>query len=120
MNKFKTKNGYTAYTNLMTIVLPDNASRYMLRQWWNGYIEIPKKYIDIFEKDKDKISDMFDVHGGVTFNDYETWTGNELYLVGFDCNHLDDINNIKDENFVIEQLEYLSEQIDDYIKRNKP
>lgn len=46
---------------------------------WNGYVELPKDH-PYYGKYYDDMDNNIDVHGGITYSDYNGW-------VGFDCAH---------------------------------
>lgn len=54
-----------------------------------GYVVIPKSH-PWHGKDYDEIDDKVQVHGGITYGQFEKDYGNE-YRIGFDCAHLGDL-----------------------------
>lgn len=55
----------------------------------NGYCILPKEHLLHGESDFKKFHD-FDVHGGITFNDFDNFEPYE-FMIGFDCAHAGDI-----------------------------
>jgi hypothetical protein len=58
----------------------------------------------------DAPENVLEVHGGVTFSGRLSHCAHD-YLYGFDCNHLVDEANPKDEEFVVKECEKLARQI---------
>lgn len=89
------------------------------RSWINGYVEIPKNHslYKIMYYD-DKFPNL-KVHGGVTFSgklkiddeSLELTTETDNWFIGFDTNHFTDNILIHDENYVLNQIKQLVEQI---------
>lgn len=65
------------------IIRPVEASPYIDRGLFNGYVAVPKGH-PWFGVDYDSI--WADVHGGLTYGEME----GDLYVVGFDTAHCDD------------------------------
>lgn len=56
--------------------------------WGNGYVILPKDH-PFYGVHYDEINSFVEVHGGLTYSDYEE-NGHNGWCVGFDTNHLGD------------------------------
>lgn len=78
------------------------------REWWLcGYIVLPKGHA-FNSYSYDDISEFVDVHGGFTYaetGEYSTW------VIGFDCNHVNDGDTENTEEFVISEIEKAIDQM---------
>ena len=74
-----------------------------------GYVAIPTEH-PLHGKDYscDDIATLH-VHGGVTFADWGDWPN--VWLIGFDTNHMFDRGNHPGEDYAINQTKILAEQI---------
>ena len=74
--------------------------------WLCGYVEIPResKYYGI---DYDDIPVR--CHGGLTFSDFID--ENDVYIIGFDCNHYGDNIAKCNEDYVAKQIESIVNQL---------
>ena len=92
---------------------------------WCGYVRVPSYYkIDMgLVPDDDRYYPPFDVHGGVTYNEYDD-SGD--YVIGFDTGHSGDLcpyyfkeigmrwavtGVYRDKNYVINETNSLCDQI---------
>lgn len=139
--EWKTKNGHNAYivnvrgSHLCGYVeIPKESPLYGLgyrdpvpgitKQWMDN-IEIGKRgVIPIFiqagnEEDTVPLDVYFDVHGSITYGSDHLLDKENSWFLGFDCNHADDYDNPKDEAYVENECESLSEQIVKYEHLNE-
>lgn len=78
--------------------------------WYCGYVVLPKDH-PYYEVDYDEVMEKGDirVHGGLTFsgrfNDFDG------YLLGFDCNHVDDNPSNQNENYTLNECLELVDQL---------
>lgn len=86
----------------------------------NGYVALPEWH-ELYGVHYGNYEQDFDVHGGITYSGRPEGL-EELWLVGFDCNHYMDIAprfppmgsawaTYKDEFYVTEELEKLVDQL---------
>jgi len=92
--------------------------------WGNGYVIIPKDHI-FFEKNTHYINQYVSVHGGLTYDGYDTdWVDFKIdsgyepegnWVVGFDTNHVWDNEKDHDKEYVINEVTNLIAQLNKYL-----
>jgi len=97
-----------------------------------GYVGLPKGHPD-YGKHYDDIDDSIEVHGGLTFSGYWEELQDQLWYLGFDCGHAQDLEihplaslsnryipryiSNKPAEYVEEQTKRLAEQLQRRAKR---
>lgn len=76
--------------------------------WYCGYVVIPKTH-PYYGVDYKDLVDLFDVHGGLTYSGELDEAGE--WVLGFDCNHIDDNPFREDQYFTLEECLRLVDQI---------
>ena len=74
----------SVFQNYQYVVLFDENFGYRC-----GYVGIPKGH-KLYKKNYSDIG--CDCHGGLTFSNFSSILGEELWLIGFNCNHVLDGN----------------------------
>jgi len=81
-----------------------NINLNMIGGWGNGYVGIPIWH-PFYKKDYDELNEYIQIHGGLTFSDYDD--EENLWIIGFDTNHpMDDMKRWPYDK-VLEETKYL-------------
>lgn len=93
---------------IIEICIP-NKMKYLESKWLNGYLKVKKGH-PWHNINYGRLNENLTVHGGLTYSSWEDEKAKELWVVGFDCHHLDDKREICNEGYVFNELVALARQ----------
>ncbi len=94
-------------------IKPPKKLKFIISKWRCGYVGVTKKH-PLYKKDYSRFEDYIFAHGGLTFSDFGSGKAlpkDNLWWIGFDCQHYRD--TIKNWTFerVKKEVEELAEQL---------